>query len=115
MHNGYLKKSDIEKQNGKKPMTEFESELIELIPLFQKELFGDDNKESAELTLFDMKIMLKYESKRFLDIFNGKHEISDSAVVLRKLVVDTNNALEDEMEMDSTPARIAESSTNFFS
>ena len=102
----YLKQSDIAKQNGEKPATKFETELIQLIPVFQKELFADN---SIILTLSDMKNIIKRESKRFLNVCEGKHLDNDSVDILRALVIKKRS------QEDTHTSKIAESSTDFFS
>ena len=102
----YLKQSDLAKQNGEKPATKFEQELIALIPTFQRELFADN---SIILTLSDIKTIMMYESKRFLNVCDGKHLENDSVEILRALVLRTNS------KENTHTTRIAESSTDFFS
>ena len=105
----YLKKSDMEKQNGERQATKFETELINLIPTFQKELFADN---SVILTLSDVKSILKYESKKFLAVYNGEKLSSDDIEMLRTLVKKNNSGYEANSQSQS--ARIAET-TGFFS
>lgn len=101
----YLKQSDIAKQKGEKQATKFEMELIELIPVFQKELFADN---SITLTLSDMKSIITRESKRFLNVCEGKHLDNDSIEILRELVIRANS------KDNNQTSRIAESTTDFF-